>query len=200
MLPKDQSVGDRGCCYLTFNVTDWTDIFVKPVFKQIIVESLNYFVEKRGLIVYGWCLMTNHLHLIAKASKGISLMPLANEYKSFTSKIILEDIDAESEARRIWILKNLTGRGNPFFRLSDKFQVWQANVNPIYIDSESLHILDEHLEYIHNYPVKDRIVTKPEDYLYSSARDYAGMKGLVNITTVQETTEPGFLLRRISSY
>jgi REP element-mobilizing transposase RayT len=199
MLPKDQSVGDRGCYYLTFNVTDWTDIFVKPVFKQIIVESLNYFVEKRGLIVYGWCLMTNHLHLIAKASKGFSLTPLANEYKSFTSKIILEDIDAESEVRRIWILKNLTGRGSPF-RLYDKFQVWQSNVNPIYIDSESLHILNEHLEYVHNYPVKDRIVTKPEDYLYSSARDYAGMKGLVNITMMRETTESGFLLRRISSY
>ena len=96
MSHENQSVSEHGCYYLTFNVTDWTDIFVKPVFKQIIAESLNYFVAKKGLIVYGWCLMTNHLHLIAKASKDFSLTSLANDYKEFTSKIILADIDADT--------------------------------------------------------------------------------------------------------
>ena len=199
MSHKNQSVSEPGCYYLTFNVTDWTDIFVKPVFKQIIAESLNYFVAKKGLIVYGWCLMTNHLHLIATASKDFSLTPLANEYKEFTSKIILADIDAESEVRRNWIMKNFADRGN-LLRLTEKFQVWQGNINPIYIDSENLDILNEHLDYIHSHPVRERIVSKPEDYIYSSARDYAGLKGLVNITMVEEKKESHFILRRVSSY
>ena len=199
MSHENQSVSEHGCYYLTFNVTDWTDIFVKPVFKQIIAESLNYFVAKKGLIVYGWCLMTNHLHLIAKASKDFSLKPLANDYKEFTSKIILADIDAESEVRRNWILKNFADRGN-LLRLTEKFQVWQANINPIYIDSENFDILNEHLDYIHSHPVRERIVSKPEDYIYSSARDYAGLKGLVNITMLEEQKESNFILRRVSSY
>jgi REP-associated tyrosine transposase len=199
MSHKNQSVSELGCYYLTFNVTDWTDIFVKPVFKQIIAESLNYFVAKKGLIVYGWCLMTNHLHLIATASKDFNLTPLANEYKEFTSKIILADIDAESKVRRNWIMKNFADRGN-LLRLTEKFQVWQANINPIYIDSENLDILNEHLDYIHSHPVRERIVSKPEDYIYSSARDYAGLKGLVNITMVKEKKESNFILRRVSSY
>ena len=42
-------------------------------------------------------------------------------------------------------------------------------------------MMDQKLDYIHENPVKEGIVQKPEDYLYSSARDYAGMKGLVEI-------------------
>ncbi|HEX5152617.1 MAG TPA: hypothetical protein VFW07_14300 [Parafilimonas sp.] len=37
------------------------------------------------------------------------------------------------------------------------------------------------LDYIHGNPVKAGFVEKPEDYLYSSARNYYGMKGLIDI-------------------
>ena len=74
------------------------------------------------------------------------------------------------------------------------------NINPIYIDSENFDILNEHLDYIHSHPVRERIVSKPEDYIYSSARDYAGLKGLVNITMLEEQKESNFILRRVSSY
>ncbi|HOX82912.1 MAG TPA: hypothetical protein PLJ60_11930 [Chryseolinea sp.] len=42
-------------------------------------------------------------------------------------------------------------------------------------------IIDQKLEYVHDNPVKEGIVDKPEDYLYSSARDYTGVKGLLEI-------------------
>ena len=73
---ENSTIEQQACYYLTFNVVEWIDIFTRPVFKQIIVESLNYFIEKKGLIVYGWCLMTNHLHLIAQAKEGFSLQVL----------------------------------------------------------------------------------------------------------------------------
>jgi hypothetical protein len=40
-------------------------------------------------------------------------------------------------------------------------------------------MIDQKLNYIHNNPVEAGFVEKAEDYLYSSARDYAGMKGLL---------------------
>jgi hypothetical protein len=42
-------------------------------------------------------------------------------------------------------------------------------------------MMDQKLEYIHNNPVESGIVARPEDYLYSSATDYAGGKGMVEI-------------------
>ena len=44
--------------------------------------------------------------------------------------------------------------------------------------------LEEKMECIRNNPVKAELVANPEEYLYSSARDYAGEKGMVNLEFV----------------
>lgn len=58
-------------------------------------------------------------------------------------------------------------------------KIWQDGYHPI--DLGTNFLLEQKLEYIHNNPVKQEIVLLPEHYLYSSARDYCGEKGLVNI-------------------
>jgi REP element-mobilizing transposase RayT len=195
----DTSIIEQRACYcLTFYVVDGIDIFIRPVFKQIIVESLNHFSEKKGLTIYAWCLMTNHLHLMAQADQGYGLSLIANDFKKFTTKIILEDIDAEPEVRRSWIIKKFEDASTSL-KLLDKFQVWQTRINPVYIDLKNTVAINEQIEHIHNSPVRDRIVSAAEDYLHSSARDYAGMKGLVNIH-IPIREESDFILRNISSY
>ena len=189
----------QGCSYLTLNVVDCIDIFIRPVYKQVIVESLNYFIDKKGLTVYAWCLMTNHLHLIAQANQGYGLSSLITDLKKFTSRLILEDIDVEPDSRRQWMLEKFRNAGNSF-KMLEKFQVWQTSINPVYIDLNNCNALKAQLDYVHCNPVRDRIVILPEDYLYSSASDYAGIKGLVNVQLITEKQEPDFLLRHLSSY
>jgi putative transposase len=189
----------QGCCYLTLNVVDWIDIFIRPVYKQVIVESLNYFIDKKGLTVYAWCLMTNHLHLMVQANQGFGLSSLINDLKKFTSRLILEDIDVEPDSRREWMLEKFQHASNSL-KLLEKFQVWQTSINPIYIDLHNTSIVRSQLDYIHSNPVRDRIVILSEDYLYSSASDYAGIKGLVNVKLITEKQETDFLLRHLSSY
>ncbi|MCF6352740.1 MAG: hypothetical protein L3J06_07000 [Cyclobacteriaceae bacterium] len=41
--------------------------------------------------------------------------------------------------------------------------------------------MEQRLAYLHNNPVEAGIVEEPAHYLYSSARDYAGIKGLLNV-------------------
>ena len=189
----------KGCSYLTLNVVDWVDIFIRPVYKQVIVESLNYFIDKKGLTVYAWCLMTNHLHLIAKADQGFVLSALITDLKRFTSRLILEDIDVEPDSRRKWMLEKFSNASESS-KMTEKFQVWQTSISPVYIDLNNTNVLKSQLDYVHCNPVRDRIVVLPEDYLYSSASDYAGMKGLVNVQLITEKQEPDFLLRHLSSY
>jgi len=200
MSYEDESIisEQRACYYLTFYVVDGIDVFIRPVFKQIIVESLNYFTEKKGLTIHAWCLMTNHLHLMAQAEQDYSLSLLANDFKKFTSKIILEDIDAEPELRRNWIIKKFE-EASTSLKLIDKFQVWQPRICPVYIDMKNQEAISDQIEHIHKHPVRDRIVSRAEDYLHSSARDYAGIKGLVNVQ-IPKPEESDFILRTISSY
>ncbi len=171
----------QACHFLTFNTVDWVDIFIRPVYKQIIVHSLNYFIDNKGLNVYAWCLMSNHLHLLLQARDNCVVAEIEKEYKLFTTKKILEDIDTEPEIRKKWMMEHFENFGN-VFGLLKKFHVWQTCSNPVFIDLNKRETLLEHIDHIHYNPVRDRIVDSAPDYLYSSARDYAGMKGLVRIT------------------
>ncbi len=170
----------QGCHFITLNVVDWVDVFIRPVYKQIIVHSLNHFAENKGLNIYAWCLMTNHLHMIVSATEGHSLPEIEKELKKFTTHKILEDISVEPQKRLQWMMQRFENFSSTL-GLIKKVQLWQTCTNPVYINSHKPEQLIEHIEYIHENPVRDRIVTTAEDYLYSSARDYAGMKGLVNI-------------------
>ena len=40
------------------------------------------------------------------------------------------------------------------------------------------------MDYLHNNPVMAGFVEKPEDWLYSSARNYQGMKGIIDVLLI----------------
>ncbi len=86
------------------------------------------------------------------------------------------------ESRKKWMLQLMKNRGIKNKNNND-FQLWQQYNQPILLDSNYLR--EQKLNYIHNNPVKAGIVENPEDYLYSSAKDYAGMKGLVEIEIIE---------------
>lgn len=173
--------GKQACHFTTFNTVDWVDVFIRPVYKQVIVHTLNHFIDNKGLTVYAWCLMTNHLHLMAQAKEGYVISEIEKEFKTFTATKILEAIDTEPEARKDWMLKRFENFGN-ILGLLKKFHVWQNSSNPVYLDMRKTDLLIDHISFIHENPVRDRFVDTAADYPYSSARDYAGMKGLVKIT------------------
>lgn len=169
------------CFFLTFNTVDWVDIFIRPVYKQIIVHSLNHFISQKGLIVYSWCLMTNHLHLLVQLKANCGIAEIEKEFKTFTTTKILQAMDTEPETRRQWMFERFENFGNVLGFLKS-FHIWQTCSNPVFMDLSRKDIILEMAEYIHNNPARDRIVDTACDYLYSSARDYSGMAGLVNVT------------------
>jgi len=65
---------------------------------------------------------------------------------------------------------------------NSEFQLWQQDNHPIELFDQK--ILRQKLDYIHNNPVEAGIVEHPEEYLYSSARDYYGLPGLLEIMLV----------------
>jgi REP element-mobilizing transposase RayT len=185
----------RGCYLLTLDTIDRLDIFIRPFFKQIVVESLNYFIEKKGLVVYGWCLMTNHLHLIVEAKDGFELSSLISDFKTFTAKIILQDLNADSDIRRSWIIKKIREAA-----LFDKLEVWENADRPVRINIEEKESINDQLKQIHNNPVRNKIVVSPQDYLHSSARNYAGLIGLVNIQQPKQKNEPDVSILKIPAH
>ena len=101
--------------FLTLTVVDWVDVFSRPIYKHHLVESLKFCQQKKGLELYAWVLMSNHLHLLASAADGFNLSAILRDFKKFTSKKITESILTEPESRRKWMLNQFefAGRYDP---------------------------------------------------------------------------------------
>jgi putative transposase len=164
--------------FLTFTVVDWIDVFTRKDYKQIIVDSLNYCIESKNLECYAWVLMSNHLHLLARANAPGRLSDIIRDFKKFTSKKIIETIQDIGESRKEWLLHKFEFAAHNTGR-AENYKVWKDDNHAILVEGGRFK---ERLDYIHKNPVKQLIVANEEDYLFSSAYDYSGKKGLVNVT------------------
>ncbi len=86
--------------FLTLTVVDWIDVFTRLNHKMLIVDSLKYYQEEKGLNIYFWCLMPSHLHLIANTSMKFELADVIRDFKKYTSKALVRQIQQEPESRR----------------------------------------------------------------------------------------------------
>jgi len=167
--------------FVTFTVVGWVDVFTRNAYKKEVVDSLNYCIEKKGLEVYAWCLMSNHIHLIIAANEGFKLSDIIRDFKKFTAKRILQMIEKEPESRKDWLLNLFKFAGKNLKKIKT-YKFWKEDNHAIELTS---NMIENRLDYIHQNPVNALIVEEPEHYIYSSARDYAGIKGLVNIQFIE---------------
>jgi len=182
MSADNYFINDQNAVYfLTFTVVDWVDVFTRKEYKVVIADSLNYCIANKGLEVFAWCLMSNHLHLVCKANENSRISDIIRDFKKYTAKSILEIIKTEPESRRDWMLYRFEFAGKFDNRIS-KYRFWQDTNHAIQLDSNKL--IDQKINYTHENPVRAMIVGQQEDYLFSSARDYSGEKGLVNVQVV----------------
>ena len=122
--------------------------------------------------------MTNRVHLIFRSINGQKPELLLGDLKRFTSNAVVKAIIGNpNESRKNWML-------NQFMKAAAKstnvheYQFWRHDDRSIEIWSNK--VMAEKIEYIHLNPVKAGFVYKPEDYVYSSAIDYCGEKGMLS--------------------
>ena len=107
------------------------------------------------------------------------------DFKKFTTPAILKTIEMEMDFRRDWMMRHFEEYPKSLRRL-EKFNLWQNCSSPLRIDSQNSRILLDRIQHIHENPVRERIVELPDAYVFSSARDYAGLNGLVKVKVVQQ--------------
>jgi putative transposase len=166
--------------FLTLQVVEWIDIFTRQRYRDIVIDNLKYCQEKKGLEIYAWVIMSNHIHLLAKNDQE-GLSNTLRDFKNYTSKKIIDEIDTCNESRKEWMIKLFKDSAFKHKRNSEH-QFWTHENHAEHIFSNKF--MEQKLDYIHNNPVRAGIVDKPEDYRYSSARDYAGENGLLKVELI----------------
>jgi len=182
-MSKDgYKIRDQGAMhFITFSVVEWVDVFSRSQYADIIVDSLKYCQQEKGMVIYAWCIMSNHMHLIIKSETG-NLSDLLRDFKKHTSKEIIRAIEEnKQESRKDWMiwLFNSAGEKN---KRNKKYQFWRQDNHPIQLDSNEM--IDQRLNYIHMNPVQAKIVYQPEAYVYSSASAYNGLESLIDIELI----------------
>jgi len=121
------------------------------------------------------------LHLIAGAIEDKCLLDILRDFKKFTSKEIIKLIQLNNESRKTWMLNRFEYAGSYNSKIKD-FKFWQDGNEAKEIHSTSF--LEQKLDYIHQNPVVAEIVSEPEEYIYSSARNYCEMPGLLEVELI----------------
>jgi REP element-mobilizing transposase RayT len=163
---------------MTLTVVGWADVFTRKNHKEVIVNALNHCKENKGLIIFAYCLMSNHLHLIANCNEPFLLKDAMRDFKKFTAKKILEQIETEPESRREWLL-NLFAESASSSKKHKNYRFWQEGNHAIELFTEKF-VWDK-INYIHNNPVEAGFVKEPQEWIYSSATNYYGLESILEV-------------------
>ncbi|MBC7915296.1 MAG: transposase [Pyrinomonadaceae bacterium] len=160
---KDQ----QGVHFVTFTVHQWVDVFTRQTYVDELISNLQYCQKEKGLEIFAWVIMSNHCHLILRATGNNRLSDIIRDLKKYTSKSIYRAIKENmQESRKNWLLKVLSHEGKVWF--------WEEG----YPGEEivSMEFFESKVNYIHLNPVRAGIVEKEEEYLNSSAGELYGIR------------------------
>jgi putative transposase len=151
--------------YITSNIYNRINIFTRPSFIIPIIDSLNYYRYQYGLKLIGYVIMPNHMHLLIWSTVEKLVADFMRDFKRFTSGRITRQ--AKVEGNREWTNQFETA-GSETGRA--EYKVWQDSFWEQNIFTQKF--MEQKLNYIHMNPVRAGICATPDNYLYSSYRNY----------------------------
>ncbi|MBM4289879.1 MAG: transposase [Deltaproteobacteria bacterium] len=162
--------------FITCTIVSWLPVFTRKKYLDIITSSLTFCQQRKGLLLHAYVILDNHLHLVVSSD---SLSQVIRDFKRHTAREILITVREENKT---WLLKQFE-YNKPGHKNLSQYQVWQEGFHPQGITSEE--ILWQKVDYIHYNPVKLGLVERPQDWRYSSARNYLGEQGGLEIDLIE---------------
>ncbi len=165
--------------YMTFQIIGWVDIFTRQRYRDIVLESFTYCRAHKGLELNAYVIMSNHIHLIIAAKHG-NLGDVVRDLKAHTARQILASVQQEPESRREWMLSVFKYAAGGHSR-NTHYQLWTHENHAVFMNPMIPEMFAQRLNYIHQNPVRAGLVAQADEYLYSSAANYTGKGGLIEI-------------------
>jgi REP element-mobilizing transposase RayT len=163
---------NHGPYFLTATIVNWLPLLNAPAIVDILFESLKFLQNHERLTLYAYVILENHLHLIASS---MNLSKEMGNFKSFTARQIIDHYQAQGANH---ILEQLVFHKQPY-KTDRSYQLWQEGSHPQLI--QGMAMMQQKVTYIHHNPVKRGWVDEPTHWRYSSARNYAGIAGLLDV-------------------
>jgi REP element-mobilizing transposase RayT len=158
--------------FITSTIVEWIPVFTRKPYLDILTNALTFCRQNKELKVFAYVIMDNHIHLLVSGDK---LPSIIRDFKRHTAREIIKLAEIE---KKYWLLQQFKFYRQRYKTDSD-YQVWQEGFHPKQISSEDM--LLQKVEYIHHNPVRVGWVGSPEDWVYSSARNFLGLEAILEI-------------------
>lgn len=174
-----RSTHEGGLYFTTTTVKGWVDVFTRKDYVYEVIECLKFCQEHKGLEIYAYVIMPNHLHMICR-TEHVKLQSVLRDLKSYSAKRILQMINEHPlESRSEWMmyLFRWFARNKASTDGKDRLHhFWESGNYPI--DLRSYEMIKQKMDYIHNNPVRAGFVEEPQHWRYSSAHPHPDIKVL----------------------
>lgn len=151
-----------------------------PAYCNFLIDGLKYCITHKGLHLHGYVIMPTHAHYMMSTDNGKCLSDIMRDFNTHTSRKISALLLAERKSSMVRTFREAAMSDER----ENRFKVWQRGFHPIAIESDWFY--EEKLNYIHNNPVRAGLVELPEQWEYSSARNYIlGDHSTIDIEVLQ---------------
>jgi putative transposase len=161
--------------FFTATILEWKPLLKQDKYKEIITNSLAFLVREKRVEVYGFVIMSNHIHIIWRVMNEHKLAEVQQSFMKFTAQMMIKDLRNHHPQVLAHFFVDAKDR---------KYQIWERN--PLSIELHSNEVFYQKLHYIHNNPVKAGLCLLPEDYYFSSASLYIKQLNVWNFLTTLE--------------
>ena len=158
--------------FLTDTIAGLIPAFSSRPFAEIVIDSLRFLQTHGRLEIYAYVLMENHMHLIASAD---DLAKEMGDLKSYTARKIIDHLEEYHARYTLKLLRAL----KPKHKTDREYRLWDEGSYPKQIQNREM--MRQKVAYIHQNPVKRGYVDEAIHWRYSSARNYAGLPGLLDV-------------------
>ena len=119
--------------FITSTIHCWVPIIYNDDIFSIILDSLKFCKRNKGLDIYGYVIMPNHIHAIIGHDDYRKIPFVIKDFKRHTSKQVSNYIKEECRLNSMFWIKI-------FKESSNKSKVWQEGYHPVGVISEGFFI------------------------------------------------------------
>ena len=155
---------DRPAYYLTSVTHNRLPIFRFDEFKKVVVDAFEEARSNHKFLIFAYVIMLDHTHVLTDNAHEIKT--ILQYLNGISAHRVIQKLKADGHETSLAKLR-IAERGQ-----NHKHSVYQHHPNAIRITGEDAFM--QKVNYIHLNPVRSGLVQHPDDYLYSSARQWHG--------------------------
>lgn len=162
--------------FITSTIIHWIPVFRRDDYFRVLVDSLKYCCERKGLRVHGYVIMADHFHAVCSVEDG-RLQDVIRDLKKHTSKQFAGMLQADG--RSAWLVAMRRAAGE-----FGGIRVWDEAYHPEQVHTKAF--FEQKLRYMHENPVRAGFVVDPCAWKYSSAGwYYLESESVVPVTPIE---------------